>query len=103
MRFVCPKLEQWVTVYIMMNDAWTEAGCPGVPPPIPPTTDMWASTTDDEKEYRWVVMWEWLSGLDVESCIDLADSDWYVTRVEYIDECCSSRHSPYGRDPLLKR
>ena len=103
MRFVCPKLEQWIIVYIMMHDAWTEAGCPGLPPPIPPTTDMWASTTDDEKECRWGVMLEWLNGLDVAACIDFADSDWYVTRVDYIDESCSSRHSPYGRDPLLKR
>lgn len=103
MRFVCPKLELWVALYIMMNEEWTEAGCPGLPPPIPPTTDTWASTTDDEKEHMWVVMLEWLNGLDVKAWIDFVDSDWYVTRVEYIDKFCSSKHSPYGSDPLLKR
>ncbi len=96
MRFVCPKLEEWVSFHTTIHEMWTKAGGLGMPPPIPPSMDMWASLGDDDKEQEWMRMLEWLNIHDLDELVDFPDSDWYVTGVAYINESCT------GSAPLLR-
>lgn len=101
MRFVCPRLDVWVSLYSDARNVWEKAGSLGIPPPSPPTMDMWASLSDDDKEHEWACMFSWLEQHEAEEWANFPDCDWYVVGAEYIDQPTASAHSPYGRDPLL--
>jgi hypothetical protein len=100
MRFVCPKLEVWSELYRNINKVWRKVGCIGAPPPVPPSSDAWASLSDDEKEYKWGRMFSWLEQNDAEELAWFSDAEWYVVGAQYIDQPDSSRHSPYKINPF---
>ncbi len=100
MRFVCPKLEVWSELYERIDQICTNAGCLGVPPPVPASPGAWASLSNDDKEHEWALMFSWLEEHHALFLADFADAEWYVAGAQYVDEPDSSSHSPYKLDPF---
>jgi hypothetical protein len=59
MKFVCPELNKWYSIYKNLRNAWENAGGECPPPPMALILSGWNCTNDYEKARQWKDTVEW--------------------------------------------
>lgn len=97
MRFICPKRPYWAYIYKEIKRLPTD-----VPSPVPPSRHEWPSLSDEQRAFKWKLMFDWLEQWELEILADsIPDEEWHVTDVDYFAPFDAPGQTPYGRDPLL--
>jgi hypothetical protein len=59
MKFVCPELNKWYSIYKDLRNAWENSGGKCPPPPMALILASWSGTNDCEKAWQWKETIEW--------------------------------------------
>jgi hypothetical protein len=76
---LCPQLLVWRQIYVVLEEAFRQAGVAGMPPP-PPVFNMqnWAMSTFAHKQQRWAETRAWAEQYGFKHLIaQLSDNDFY--------------------------
>jgi len=80
MILVCPRPAVWHEVYRRCDQAWSESGRCGEPPPAPLILSGWAFSSDVDKQERWQALLRWSEERSLSHLVALRlpDDGYYV-------------------------
>ena len=80
MILVCPRPAVWHEIYRRCDQAWSESGRCGEPPPAPLVLSGWAFSSDVDKQERWQALLRWSEERSLTHLValHLPDDGYYV-------------------------